>query len=299
MEKQKKLGLLGILMFCVLAGICFAHPIKAEAAAFKTIVFANEKREKVGGYYLWRASDGSALYVSKSKTGKGKIIAKSSKGVFNEEVLSNGSLVYYTYYSNNSHDDNGQIYSVKIDGKNRKYIGKVKYAYRIQAYYNGNLYIWDADWPNNSIYRLNIKTGKVKCIQKSAMLCDQYKHYLLIRNINKFDGKYSNAYIYNCKTRKSIKISNKVFSGLNFVSGKVYYAEKVNNKSISIKSCSLTGKSKKTLVRKLSANLHNTGKITSRYVYYMNPEASKCYRYDMKTKKSKKISQKAYEGDGL
>lgn len=288
MKKQKKLGFLGILTICVLAGLCFMKPMKTEAAAFKTVYF-DKGREKVGGYYLW--SSNGKIYSSKSKTGAGKVIAKPSKG--NQiwgGVVSNGSTVYYNEVRPGEKND--YIYSVKTSGKSRKLIGKVKDAYSISGYYNGNLYI-STGVGGMDTYRLNIKTKKAKRIIKKATLRDQYKQYMVFGDGYTFSGK---AYIYNCKTGKFVKISNKVISGLSFSSGKVYYAEKVNASSITIKSCSLTGKNKKTHVKKLSADLYNTRKITSRYVYYMKTKGSKykCYRYDMKTKKSKEISEKSY-----
>lgn len=293
MKEQKKLNysLLGILTLCILCGVCFAHPVKTEAATFKMGSSWKEGKTKAGNYYLW-ISD-STLYASTSKTGKGKAIAKAPKGHSIEGgFLSDGSTVFYTEFDLDEKKPFDRIYSVKINGKKRTLIAKVKKVYSIQAYYNGNLYIACGDFGSLGTYRLNTKTKKGKNILKDATPFDQYKQYLLFAN-GGLSGESHNAYIFNCKTEKAVKISNKVMMGeLNFASGKVYYAEKVNGTSVRIKSCSLTGKNKKILVPKLSADIYNIGKITSKYVDYMKD--NKYYRYNIKTKKSKKISKNEF-----
>ncbi len=292
MKLQKKAGLRIVLTICILAGLCLAaRPIRAEAAAYKRVAqyWEENERNKAGGYYLWNSK--GRIYASKSKTGAGKAIAKASKGGQFLGALSDGSAVYYEESRSNS--KYLYIYSVKINGKNRKLIGKVKEGAYINAYYNGNLYVpGGLASAGKHTYRLNVKTKKVKCIIKNAVPFEQYKQYMLFCD-NQLGGK---AYIYNCNTGKFIKFSNKCMCGLNFSAGKVYYAEKVNNTSVRIMSCSINGKNKRTLVKKLSADPYNVRKITSRYVYYIKYKGNnyKCYRYDMKMKSSKEISEKTY-----
>ncbi|MCI8560633.1 MAG: hypothetical protein HFH03_05880 [Dorea sp.] len=292
MKKTKKWGLLCIFTLCIMAGLCFVKPMKAEAASFQTTSLESGQK-KIGGTYFWKKN--GKIYASKSKKGAGKVIAEPG-GWGN--IVTNGSVVYYSQLSPNA--AYGYVYSVKTSGKDRKRIAKVKDLYQIAAYYNGNLYIsYGLIGPDMSTYRLNVKTKKGKKIGKELVVYDQYKQYLLLHHatyMSREGGIRNNAYIYNCKTGKSVKISNKVVSGLNFSSGKVYYAEKINAKSVRIKSCSLTGKNKKTLVKKLSANRYNIGKITSKYVYYWADSKGKqqYYRYDIKKKKAKKISLNTY-----
>lgn len=294
MNKQKNLsyGLLGILIFCFLADVCFIHPIKAEAAEFKMGKLSASNRVEAGKYYLWLS--GNTLYASTSKTGNGKVIVESSKSIpLYQRFVTNGSVLYYSETDSNF----AYIYSVKMNGKNKKLIGKVKNGYGIEGYYNGNLYVIDSKIGSMNTYRLNIKTKKWKCIQKGAAPYAQYKEYMLLLN----DDLRGNAYVFNCKTEKSVKISSKVQipGGLSFVSGKIYYSESINNSSVKIKSCSLNGKNKKTIAAKLYAD--HMGKITSKYVYYIKYRDNginydyEFYRYDIKTKKSKKISESKFQ----
>lgn len=256
------------------------------------------ERLKMGKYYLWDASD-NTLRVSTSKKGKGKVIARASKGRTIGGFVSDGATVYYPEIDKKT--SSGYIYSIKINGKKRTYIGKVKKIFAgVLACNNGNLYIGCNDFGNGSYdtYRLNIKTKKGKIVLKNAapMITPsrQYKHYVIFMGLPLHEnyGWSCDAYIFNSKTEKAVKISNKAFSGsLNFSSGKVYYAEYIDGKSVRIKCCSPAGKSKKTLVKKLSADL--VGTITSKYVYYMKD--NKYYRYDLKTKKLKRISENKYK----
>lgn len=297
MKKQKRLNfsLLGVFMLCILAGFFLAHPMKVEAASSKTLgvwTVAEGPRVKEGKYYFWLSENKNELLVSTSKKGKGKAVAKASKGrYFDGVIVFDGSKVFYAEKDNNS----GYIYSVKISGKNRKSLAKVKNMYCIQAYYNGDLYV--AGGSNMDTYRLNTKTKKIKRIAKKAVPVDQYKQYLLLAN--GWTGTSQNAYLYNCRTGKSVKISNKVMAySANFASGKVYYAERINNKTTRIMRCGLNGKNKKTVVKKLSAAPYSIGKMTSGYVYYVKTDNNyneKYYRYNIKTKKSAQVSQSKYQ----
>ena len=298
MRQQKKLkyGFFSIIVFCILAGIFFIHPMKTQAASFKTGFFNGDNRVKTGKYYFWMS--GNTIYASTSKKGTGKVVAKASKGHSINYIggfVTDGSVLYYL--EEDVYKEGAQafayIYSVKISGKNRTLIGKVKDGHSIQAYYNGKFYLAyliDGDISRMGTYRFDMKTKKGKIIQKDAIPVDQYKQYLLVYDRIRWNP---NGYIYNCKTEKFLKFSSNIGGGgaLNFASGKVYYAEKINKSSVKIKSCSLTGKNKKTIVAKLSADF--VGKITSKQVYY--GKKGKFYCYNIKTKKSKKISESKFQ----
>lgn len=298
MNAQKKLthGLWGILAICILAGICFIRPVKVEAAPFKAGGSYMGERTKVGKYYLWDTSD-NTLRVSTSKTGKGKVIARASKGRTIGGYVSDGATVYYPEIDTKT--STGYIYSIKINGKKRTLIGKVKKIFGgILACNSGNLYIGCNDHSDGSYdtYRLNTKTKKGKTVLKNAAPIvpgTQYKHYIIFVGAPHGNSGWSyDAYIFNCKTEKAVKISSKALGGTpDFSSGKVYFAEYIDGKSVRIKCCSPAGKSKKTLVKKLSADL--IGEINAKYVYYM--KGNKYYRYSIKTKKSKKISKSKYQ----
>lgn len=295
-KKKSYYGVWSILAIFILAGVFFLHPLKAEAAPFKAGGIAAEKL-KVGKYYLWDAMD-NTLRVSTSESGKGKVIARAPKGRNIGGYVSDGSTVYYPEIDVNT--SLGYIYSVKINGKNRTYIGKVnKICMGILAYNNGNLYIGHNLSPsfNGSYdtYRLNIKTKKGKSVLKGAapaLFGTQYKHYIVFFGVPSHEnsGGASDAYIFNSKTEKAVKISSKALR-VNFSSGKVYYIEWIKNGSVKIMRCDLTGKNKKTLVKKLSVDF--SAEITSKYVYY--GKGDKYYRFDLKTKKSTRISKSKFQ----
>lgn len=270
------------------------HPMKTQAASFKTGFFEGDKRVKTGKYYFWMSDN--TIYTSTSKKGTGKVVAKASKGhsiYYLGGFVTDGSVLYYI---EKGVDKKGTqafayIYSVKINGKNRTLIGKVKDGHSIQAYYNGKFYLAyliDGDISCMGTYCFDMKTKTGKSIKKNAIPVDQYKQYLLVYDSIRWNP---DGYIYNCKTEKFIKFSSNISNALNFASGKVYYAEKINKSSVKIKSCSLTGKNKKTIVAKLSADF--LGRITSKQVYY--GKQGKFFCYDVKTKKSKKISESKFQ----
>lgn len=298
MRQQKKLkyGFLSIMVFCILAGIFFIHPMKTQAASFKTGFFYGDNRVKTGKYYFWMSDN--TIYASTSKTGTGKVVAKASKGrsiYYLGGFVTDGSVLYYTEMEVDKEGTPAfaYIYSVKISGKNRTLIGKVKDGHSIQAYYNGKFYLTyliDRDISHQGTYRFDMKTKRGRSIHKNAIPVGQYKQYLLVYDPIRGNP---NGYIYNCKTEKFLRFSSNIGGGgaLDFASGKVYYAEKINKSSVKIKSCSLTGKNKKTIVAKLSAGF--VGKITSKQVYYGKKDNFFCY--DIKTKKSKKISERKFQ----
>lgn len=293
-QKKWKYVFLSSIVFCILAGIFFIHPMKTQAASLKTGFFNGDNRVKTGNYYFWTSDN--TIYASTSKTGTGKVVAQASKGhsiYYLGGFVTDGSVLYYT--ENGVEQGGAQgvayIYSVKISGKNRTLIGKVKDGYSIQAYYKGKFYLAyliDGDISCMGTYRFDMKTKKGKSIRKNAIPVDQYKQYLLVYDSIRWNP---NGYIYNCKTEKFLKFSSNIGGALNFASGKVYYTEKINTSSVKIKSCSLAGKNKKTIVAKLSADF--VGKITSKQVYY--GKKGNFFLYNIKTKKSKKISENKFQ----
>lgn len=168
----------------------------------------------------------------------------------------------------------------------------------ILACNSGNLYIGCNDHSDGSYdtYRLNTKTKKGKTVLKNAAPIvpgTQYKHYIIFVGAPHGNSGWSyDAYIFNCKTEKAVKI---IFRKSIFC--RIYRRKVCQNKMLQSGRKKQSNKALggtldfKTLVKKLSANL--IGEINAKYVYYM--KGNKYYRYSIKTKKSKKISKSKYQ----
>lgn len=294
MKKNWNYKVLGILIFFLLTGICLIRPIRVEAAGFKTI-YPEVKKEKVGKYYLWSYDSGGnnyKVYASTSKKGKGKVIAKNITGC--SDILTDGNVVYYPVRK----PDGAYVYSVKMNGKNRKLVGKLKDGLAsVSVYYDGKIYFRSA---GNGTLCLDLKSKKWKWIRKDAQPNGSFGEYLFLTRSYHADGA---KYIFNCRTEKSVKISDLPGSVVGVASGKVYFTERVGEKRyhqgyshLLVKTCSLDGKNLKTFM-KLSGGNYGTIKITSKYMYYSKFDKSynyKYYRYNIKTKKTKKITGKTF-----
>ncbi|HCT92300.1 MAG TPA: hypothetical protein DF613_13130 [Lachnospiraceae bacterium] len=301
MKKHKKIhyDILGLMSVCFLMGIFLAVPVKAEAATFQT-GWGSDKM-KTGKYYVWVDDKSDSVVVSTSQSGDGRVIATASgKREMNGSFMSDGSTVFYAEKIYKEDYALDYIYKISIQGKRRTYIGKMKDMNNFEACYGGNLYVscWDfredyqGEFDPCHIYRINIKTGKTKCVVKNATVDSQYKRYLLASAPT--DAAYAprNFYVFDCKTEKAVRIGKNIRFA-SFSANKVYYAEGINDTAIRVLSCSLSGKNKKTIVKKLTVDGGaGVGRITSKYVYYL--KGGKPRRYNIKTKKSEKISEKKY-----
>ena len=297
MKKQNKLyyGIWSVLAICLFAGIFFAFPMKAEAASFETfsIYYRNEKH-KIGNYEIWFEDTSVGIYVSAS--GSTKLLVTPSEGhTIGTSFMSDGSTLYYTegYFS----DPFSYFYEVKLDGTGLTYLGKIESNnINFTTYYNGNVYFNAGMKKNWNVYQLNPNTKTIVPFLKGMKMGTTLYNQNVIVTGRKGYGDVTaprKCYIFNFATGKKIKISNKA-CGASFASGKVYFVERINSSSVRIKSCNLSGKKKKTVAKSLPiTSAAIIGKITSKYVYY-NANIVKYYRYNYKTKKSKKIKEKQY-----
>lgn len=287
------------LCFCLLLGaFLFVNtPAETEAASY-----AKTNREtKVGKYYIWNDYNANTLKISTSKTGNGRTLVKASTGRnLSYGILSNGSTVYYTegQYTGSSYI--AYIYRIKTNGKGRTYLGKVKDASALTAYYNGNLYLNCSDKRDYTLihtYRFNLKTRRSSRVIKNMCVDTFYSKYL-VGSPN--SGAYgpNDLYSYNCKTKKKTKITSK--SGCSSKSGsKLYYAEFLSNgydsiNTFRIRRCNFSGSGKKTVVAKIKAS--SISRITSKYVYYRAYRNGNYndYRYNIKAKKSERVYNSQY-----
>lgn len=307
--KRQKTFHLAILAICLLCGLVFALPVKARAASFKQ--FEEGDKKKVGKYYIWVDDTGEKICVSKSKSGKGSVAARAKTGRKINDCLSNGSVIYYGEKPESGKNAYTYIYSVKANGKSKKYIGKVKNCTNIAAYYKNRLYVECSDSRNPipGLYSLDIKKGKCRRVGKEAIVIGQYKQYLVTM------GDYEGPMAYNtydCKTGKFVRITKKGNNqySINMDKGKIYYAEKVSGTKLRIRSCSMSGKDQETvgtleIEEKPGTELSiNVQAITSKCVYYEayyepndredGEEVTQYYCYDYKAQKSTKMNAKKF-----
>lgn len=301
MKKQKSFHL-GLLALCLLACLFFALPVKAQAATFKEC----SRDTKTGKYYIWSDQNDNAIRISTSKSGIGKLLVKAASGRYmSHGCISDGTTVYYVERGaidkNGNHK--GYICKIKVNGTGKSRVGTLKNACCPKAYYKGSLYLDCYDTSDPTVvhtYRMTVKSGKTKRAMKNASVMEQSGQYLLARPNSGAICPLS-LYIYNCKSGKAVCITKKG-SIANFVGKKVYYAEYVKggggpDSILRIRSCSLTGKSKKTIVAKIKT--YAAERITAKYVYYRTMSANsynwRYYRYDIKKKKAAKMSQSKYE----
>ncbi|HCT90796.1 MAG TPA: hypothetical protein DF613_05370 [Lachnospiraceae bacterium] len=301
MKKTKTLCL-GLLAFFLLACLTFATPVKAGAATFNQC----GRETKIGNYYIWSDSSTNSIRISKSKSGNGSPLVQASDGRYTAGCISDGSTVYYAereLTKGGAFVYNSYIYKIKVDGKDKSKIGYIKNISSPAAYYKGYLYLECYD-KNDPLcihtYRMDVKKGTSKRVIKNARVVDQNGRYLLAMP-NTGAVMPLKLYVYDCKTGKSTRLTTKAGSAC-FSGKKIYYSEYTSGEYSSsstfrIRSCSLAGKSKKTIVKKLQGS--STGRITSKSVYYIVSDSrgnTKYYRYDFKSGKAVKISWEKYKG---
>ena len=299
MKKQKTLYL-GLLSLCLLAVLLFAAPVKAQAASFKQC----GRTVKTGKYYIWTDSRSNSLRVSTSKSGSGSVLVSAASGRYlTYSCLSDGATVYYvergTYDSKGNYT--GYVCKIKTNGTGQATLGRLKNALHPTAYYKGSLYLDCYDTTDATLihtYRMAVNTGKTKRTMKNASVMGQNGRYLLAMPNSGAVGPRRLS-VYDCKKGKATTITKKAGSA-NFSGKKIYYSEYVageysSSSTFRIRSCSLSAKSKKTVVKKIKAT--NTGMLTSKYAYYITSDSRgkiKYYRYDIKKKKAAKIKSSKY-----
>ncbi len=300
---MKKQGMIFWGLLILFFTVCLLPVTSVEA---KTSTFRQCNREtKTGKYYIWRDNSFRYLYIATSKSGNGRVLTEASDGRRIATQISDGSVVYYVETGDSDQNGNYTSYicRIKVDGSGKKQIGALKNVSTLTAYYKGNLYLSCHD-ENYVIllhtYRMNVKNGAVKRVMKNACVSDQKGQYLLARPNSGALGPLA-LYVYNCKTGKATRITKKGGSA-NFSGKKIYYAEYVGDpfsrsgSTFRIRRCSLSGKGKKTLANKIKAEY--TGMLTSKYAYYFYYDSNSnqiFYRYNLKTKKKAKVSQKKFK----
>lgn len=170
--KMKK-GVL-ITFICILLLGMIPIPVNAAASTYKQYNTYTSKGTKIGTYHIkWHYKTG--LYSIKGKK-KVKIAGKNSHAA----VLSNKKKLYYSVTKGKHY----YIYSVKMNGKNKKRIVKgnlpyndscfnLEYGYRNKVYF-----VTDLD--PGTLRVVNVKTKKTKKLAKNVTSTTQSGNYLYL-----------------------------------------------------------------------------------------------------------------------
>ena len=175
------------------------------------------------------------------------------------------------------------------------------FQYDIVKIYKGKIYIngWNPS-DNNALFTWKISTGKLEKAVDAAY-AKQYKQYMICEP-SMTSGSWTPLplYVYNAKTGKKVRLTKKM-SGYSLNGKYLYYAVKRgaarydNKMTFNIYRYNILSGAKKKLASGVEARYF--GKITAKYVYWHTSDYpnDKFYRYNMRTKKRKEISESAYK----
>ena len=283
----------------------FLIPAEGYAAAAKyqfgfiDVGNSAEDGTKVGNRYFWYDSDHDTgkriLYTAKSYTGsKTKLDSTSEteliEAAIGEEVLYNGSKVYYTKMQVNMEtgENKTEIYSVSPSGRNKKKIKTLTYDTpytfaKIYKIYNNKLYYvattMDEEtglFSKGMLYSLDLETKKTKKLSSNFLCYDQQN---TSRYIYGGTDDY-NVVIYDCKEGKTIK---KMESAMNLAVGTDYIVYAKGEDEVTLYKASASGSNAKKL--KTFDNDNEKYIDHSRHEAYFYSFGENVFRYDFDTNK--------------
>lgn len=189
-----------ILTISLLLGISVLYPCTVSAAA-KT--FNNVTSATYGNYIYYTNSDNYGIYRM-TKSGKNIKKIASSDEYSNVFAGKQWPSKYFSIHKNRLYyGKNNKIYSVKLDGKNKKKLN-VPNDSKIACFY-GNYVFYSV---KQNLYKKNLVNGKSKHVMNcggyhNTFLCGEY----LI--INEPNPNYLILYTYNIKNQKATTLTCK------------------------------------------------------------------------------------------
>ena len=232
----------------------------------------------------------------------------------NKYIVSSGNKIYFlACKKKNDKKSNFRLYEYDRKSKKYKLLFKMPSRYTdgfLTEAYGNSVYMLLSVKEKDFCLRYYIKSGKLKTILNSKGYF-KYKDYLVLekeKDVKKVDSIYgftknkSEIIVYNTRTGKKKKIFDGHAEGLCRKGRYLYYAVSTDGKwdTINIKTKYkiirydlATGK-KKTILK--SGDFLEIELVTDRYVYhntwtFLDPEY---FRYDLKKKKTKKMSEDAF-----
>ncbi|MDO4634086.1 MAG: hypothetical protein Q4B01_09545 [Eubacteriales bacterium] len=281
------------MMFCIAFMVLIGAGGEKAAAASKqySVQFANDEKQWMTEFV--ETSSGAVVgSVKLLWMAPNPVIANSGKKIYFSAGIANSSL----YRSN-------ILYSYDLTTGDLRKLASLSdsyYYYDVNEVYRGSLYVsgWNGS-ENMALYRYDLNTGEMKKIIDQGY-SSRYKKYIICES-NKVTASYHTypIYIYNTSTGNLRTVATNV--GCFERSGKYLYVAAAKVKDYPVirvpyrvfRYNLATGKKKV-----LAANMKGyfISKITKKYIYHSNweDESTGYYRYNLKTKKEKKISRGAF-----
>lgn len=316
----KNITVILLIVSLLLSSVCISSE-KASAAEKRKFVLVNFEgtgySEEHGKAFTidWAQSEdetestsGDRLYVFNMDTGKGKKKLHECKPGehFGSQLLTDGSVVYYTVYNDNKKST--QLYSVGIDGKNKTKL-KTFSSNRVflASVYNKQIYYTKADPDNylsSNLYSLSLKTGKIYKRQDGFTLSigghdyDGYStgrsRYIYGRHVEYYNWHYE---IYDCKTKTVVhKFDNSVCEP--YVLGNyLYYTERdypYGESRDHLYRSSLNGDNKE-LLGVVETSYKLLGYFSTSVIYYYEMYKANYFKYYVKTGKTVKITPEQFK----
>lgn len=317
------------IMVCFWAALLciLCVPQKSEAATAYQLVRgpydgntekSSPNRKKVGNGYIWQVYNPKTydfrLYCATSKTGKGHLIEKTNTEPV-PSVVTNGS---YVFWAENKTAGTTNIYRMKTNGSGKKVYKKIKdpvvkksgglavcgiYGNRI--YLKASYYDQTAATIKYCLYYTSMSSSSAKlvCVSQSFYIelasGDRY-----IYGLDPKEAYKTCAFkVFDCKTNKIVKTVTKnsswhgpyegALGGLTISNGKLYYPlEKGSTRPYTVTwyRVALNGNNREKVLTLIGGI--NVDMISEPYIYYSERDTYSCY--NMKTGKTKKLTEKAY-----
>ena len=241
-------------------------------------------------------------------------ITLSMKGWWiNKYIVSSGDKIYFlACKKKNKKKSSFRLYECDMKSKKYKLLYKMPAKYidgYLQETYDGSVYMRLDTKKDSFCLRYNIKSGKLKTIFKSFSYY-RYDNYLVFEKLkDRYEDpltmfvQYNNEYtVYNTRTGKRKTIFDGHAEGLVRIGRYLYYAESTDGRGLEINTKTrykivrydlVTGK-KKTILK--PEKFLEIEFVTDKYVYHQTWTwgTDTYYRYDLKSKKNKKISEDSY-----
>ena len=287
-KKLRKLCVAGMLGLCITIGwngpkmqaadtIWYSDSVKvnhSKSVAYKALMTDTSfpVADRTFGKYVFSTNTNGKLIAKKSGK-KTVLVSKGQSGA----ILTNGKIVYYTvfHYGNSADKNYVQVFSVKINGKERKNVFNDKKADNLElcGYYNGKIYYVKEIDPGY-LYSYSIKEKKKKKLFNNVTIAEQHGQYF-VNTPYKGDWGPGTLRVYDAKNNKSKVITKKV-DIWRVIKGKIYFTEfkKIDNKlkhnKFVFKCVNLSGTKEEVLISEIDANYIT--KCNENTVWYVDGE---------------------------
>ena len=192
-------------------------------------------------------------------------------------IDTNANKVYYFTYHYKT--QKATVYKICVDGtkKTKVFSVKAKDGFELAGLVGGKLYYLTGS-DHGNLHSYTLKSKKDKVVVKDIFASRYKSKYFILETLCDDEANVSKISSYSIKNKKLKSISTNVCA-YQIIGKKLYYVEyKSTRKNISsdeisnvtVKKCSLNGKNKKTLIKKLT--IQNIREVTAHAITYTNKE---------------------------